>query len=118
MRPIVGANWGHYRCQAIFKKLIAWLRAKGVAGEKPLHALRKEFGSLIAPQFGIYAAKQALGHADIATTAGHYLEVKEKPMIGLGHLLPTPRDQKRQKTLRFPKRAKGLSVLLSVRGPG
>jgi integrase len=105
VRPIVGANWGHYRCQAIFKRLIGWLRSKGVAGEKPLHALRKEFGSLIAQQFGIYAAQQALGHADITTTAAHYLEAKEKPMIGLGHLLPTPRDQKRQKILRFPKRA-------------
>ena len=71
-----------------FKKLIAWLRAKGVDGEKPLHTLRKEFGSLIAQQFGIYAAKEILGHADIATTAGHYLEVKVKPMSGLGHLLP------------------------------
>ena len=69
---------------------LTWLRAKGVDGEKPLHALRKEFGSLIAQQFGIYAAKEALGHADIATTAGHYLEVKEKPMISLGHLLPAP----------------------------
>ena len=88
VRPIVGTHYSHYRCQAIFKKLIAWLRVKGVDGEKPLHALRKEFGSLIAQQFGIYAAKEAFGHADITTTAGHYLEAKVKPVVGLGHLLP------------------------------
>jgi integrase len=91
VRPIMGTHYSHYRCQATFKRLIAWLRAKGVDGEKPLHALRKEFGSLIAQRFGLYAAKEALGHADVATTAAHYLEVKEKPMIGLGHLLlPAP----------------------------
>jgi len=28
-----------------------------------------------------------LGHADIATTAMHYLETKDRPMVGLGHLL-------------------------------
>jgi integrase len=86
--PIVGKSWDHYRCQATFDKLIAWLRGRGVDGQKPLHTLRKEFGSLIAAKFGIYAAKEMLGHADITTTAAHYLEAKEKPMIGLGHLLP------------------------------
>jgi integrase len=75
-RPIVGRYFNHYRCLTVFEKLLAWLRAKGVGGFKPLHALGGEFGSLIAQRFGIYAAKEALGHADIATTAGHYLEVK------------------------------------------
>jgi integrase len=28
--PIVGKSWDHYRCQAIFDKLIAWLRDRGV----------------------------------------------------------------------------------------
>jgi integrase len=90
VRPIVGKYYSHYRCQAIFNKLIAWLRAKGVDGEKPLHVLRKEFGSLIAQRFGLFAAKEALGHADISTTASHYIEPKERPMIHLDHLLPVP----------------------------
>ena len=89
-RPIVGRHFSHYRCQTTFEKLLAWLRVKGVGGFKPLHMLRKEFGSLIAQQFGIYAAKEVLGHADITTTASHYLEAKVKPVSGLGHLLPAP----------------------------
>src|SRR5262249_13942831 len=82
--------YDHYRAGTQFEKLIGWLRSKGVNGKKPVHTLRKEFGSLIAQKFGIYAAKEVLGHADIATTASHYLEAKERPMIGLGHLLPIP----------------------------
>jgi integrase len=88
VKPTTNKHYDHYRAQATFDKLIGWLRSKGVGGEKPLHTLRKEFGSLIAAKFGIYAAKQMLGHADITTTAAHYLEAKEKPVIGLGHLLP------------------------------
>ena len=83
VRPTTGEPYAHYRCALTFDKLIAWLRGKGVGGEKPLHALRKEFGSLIAQKFGIYAAKEVLGHADITTTASHYLESKEKPVLAL-----------------------------------
>jgi integrase len=89
VKPDPAKPYDHYRSQKTFDALIAWLRSKGVRGEKPLHTLRKEFGSLIAAKFGIYSAKELLGHSDIATTAGHYLEAKERPMIGLGHLLPT-----------------------------
>ena len=108
VRPVMDKHYDHYRSQATFDKLIAWLRGHGVDGEKPLHALRKEFGSLIAARFGIYAAKEMLGHADITTTAAHYLEAKEKPMIGLGHLLPAPAQnvipfvKEKRKKLRRP----------------
>ena len=83
VRPTTGKPYAHYRCALTFDKLITWLRSKGVSGEKPLHALRKEFGSLIAQKFGVFAAQQMLGHSDIATTASHYLEVKEKPVLSL-----------------------------------
>ena len=108
VRPVTDKHYDHYRSQATFDKLIAWLRGHGVDAEKPLHALRKEFGSLIAARFGIYAAKEMLGHADITTTAAHYLEAKEKPMIGLGHLLPAPAQnvipfvKEKRKKLRRP----------------
>ena len=70
--------YDHYRAGTQFKKLIGWLRSKEVNGNKPVHILRKEFGSLIAQKFGIFAAKEMLGHADIATTSAHYLEAKTK----------------------------------------
>jgi site-specific recombinase XerD len=85
--PIMHKPYDHYRCATLCEKLIAWLRAKGVEGTKPLHTLRKEFGSLIAASYGIHAAKEMLGHADISTTAAHYLEAKGKPTIGFGNLL-------------------------------
>jgi integrase len=88
VRPAADKHYAHYRAGAVFNKLIAWLRSRGVVGPKPLHTLRKEYGSLIAARFGIYAAKEMLGHADIGTTAQHYLEPKEKPLVALGHLLP------------------------------
>ena len=35
-----------------FARLVAWLRGQGVEADKPLHELRKEFGSIIAAQAG------------------------------------------------------------------
>jgi hypothetical protein len=37
----------YYRCESHFDSLNAWLRSKGVNTQKPLHSLRKEYGSLI-----------------------------------------------------------------------
>jgi len=85
--PILGKAYEHYRCTSLFEKLIAWLRAHGVNGQKPLHTLRKEYGSQVTARFGIFAAQQMLGHADISTTSAHYLEVRDRPIVGLGHLL-------------------------------
>jgi integrase len=86
-RPL--ASYSHYRCEAIFSRLTSWLTAHGVPGDKPLHTLRKEFGSRICELHGIYAASRALRHADIAITSQHYLDKKAHVTIGLGHLLKT-----------------------------
>jgi integrase len=84
-RPLAG--YSHYRCEAILSRLTSWLTAHGVPGNKPLHTLRKEFGSRICELHGIYAASRALRHADIAITSQHYLDKKAHVTIGLGHLL-------------------------------
>ena len=47
----------------------------------------KEFGSQINKREGIYAASQALRHADISTTSQHYLDKKKRVVSGFGHLL-------------------------------
>ncbi|MGZ5567942.1 MAG: hypothetical protein ACXWKG_13070, partial [Limisphaerales bacterium] len=44
-REATGAQ--RYRCQETFQKVTTWLRLNGVTGDKPLHTLRKEFGSII-----------------------------------------------------------------------
>jgi integrase len=85
--PKFNVGWEHYRCTSIFEALIKWLKANGVPGAHPLHTLRKEFGSLIAQEHGIYAASKLLRHADIQTTANHYLDKKQRITAGLGELL-------------------------------
>lgn len=64
-------HWNRYRGNAHFKALIDWLRSKGVTDRNPIHVLRKEFGSLINKQFGIFAASAALRHSNIAITRDH-----------------------------------------------
>lgn len=67
-----------YRCMETFNELAAWLRGKGVDSKRPIHEMRKEVGSLIADEHGIYAASRFLRHADIRITAAHYLDKKKR----------------------------------------
>ena len=90
--PLSEASYTYYRAQRHFDTLIAWLRAKGVAAIKPLHELRKEFGSQLCAKYGIYAASRMLRHADIAITAQHYLDQKERVTFGMGNLLVMPKS--------------------------
>lgn len=84
----------HYRCNRHFDGLITWLRGKGVATNNPLHTLRKEFGSQIAAQSGIFAASLALRHADIQLTRDYYLDKKQPSVFAVSKLLaPKQADQ-------------------------
>jgi len=83
-------TYSHYRCQKHFDGLIKWLRNHGVEGNRPLHALRKEYGSQVCAQHGIYAASRALRHADIAMTSQHYLDKRESARAALGRFLSKP----------------------------
>jgi integrase len=85
--PDNGKPYEHYRCQREFVELIGWLRSKGVVSRTPLHTLRKEFGSQINARFGLVAAQRMLRHAQVAVTAAHYVEIKQRPVFGFGHLL-------------------------------
>ncbi len=96
--PYAGATYTHYRAQPHFEALTEWLRAKGITAIKPLHELRKEFGSLICAKYGIYAASKMLRHSRITTTEEHYLDQKERVTIGLGNLLAWP-----QNVMRMPR---------------
>jgi integrase len=79
-----------YRCQKNFRDLIAWLRANGVKSSKPLHALRKEFGSLLTEQHGIFVASRMLRHSTVAITESHYADKRNRASVGLGHMLNGP----------------------------
>jgi len=90
--PRLGVTYAHYRCQRSFEALAIWLRHHGVTGNKPLHTLRKEFGSQVCAKHGIYAASHALRHADIVITSQHYLDKKRRATFGMGHLLLRPKN--------------------------
>jgi hypothetical protein len=82
--------------------LLGWLRGKGVEGNKPIHTLRKLFGSVLAERHGIHAASSGLRHADIRTTTEFYADRTVKLTAGFGsvltgaHVLPfAAREQKR-----------------------
>jgi integrase len=100
VKPRLDANWEHYRCTSIFENLIVWLRAKGVTTKTPLHSLRKEFGSRVAAEHGIYAASRLLRHADITTTAQYYLDKKKRVTSGLGGLLTDGKRKAKTKRQR------------------
>jgi Phage integrase family len=85
--PDNGKPFEHYRCHSVFAELLAWLRSKGVVSRTPLHSLRKEFGSQINLRYGLFAASSMLRHADIAVTAAHYVENKQRSVLGFDHLL-------------------------------
>jgi integrase len=87
VKPRPGANWHHYRADCAFKRLNAWLHDKGVTAQKPLHTLRKEFGSMICEQFGIFAASEALRHADIRLTRAHYVDRRGRIHLEVGKML-------------------------------
>jgi integrase len=80
-------TYAYYRCNELFERLVAWLRSHGVRSKKPLHTLRKEFGSQLCNVHGIYAASRALRHSQIAITAAFYTDSRARATIGLGHLL-------------------------------
>ncbi len=81
------APYGVYRCQNHMRALIGWLRSKGVNSKTPLHTLRKQFGSEIHARYGLLAASEQLRHGGIAVTARHYVENKQRSILGFGHLL-------------------------------
>lgn len=64
------------RCDSVFSRVLTWLRAQNVEESKPIHTLRKEIGSIINHEHGIYAASCFLRHSNIQITAEYYLDNK------------------------------------------
>ena len=90
-------NARSYRCDAIFKTVLTWLRSKGVDSPKPLHTMRKEIGSIIASEHGIFEASRYLRHSDIRITSAIYADKKKivtpKTFAGLlGNPVDSPAD--------------------------
>jgi integrase len=89
----------YYRCEPIFSELTAWLRKHGVDQSKPLHTLRKEYGSLLTRTYGIHAASRALRHADLRTTSEHHSDSTARVSPGIGRLLAGGKRKDKTKAL-------------------
>ena len=77
----------HYRCQDTFERVVKWLRAHGVDEVKPLHTLRKEFGSIINAQSDIHTACGQLRQSNIRTTSAIYADNRRISTVPMGALL-------------------------------
>lgn len=80
-------TYHHYRCHRLFRRLNDWLRGLGIESRNPLHTLRKEFGSQICAQAGIFAASAALRHSSIQITRDTYVEQKKPTVFAIGKVL-------------------------------
>lgn len=78
-----------YRCESVFNGLAKWLRDHGVNTLRPIHTLRKEGGSNVCAESGIFAAQQFLRHSTIATTAAHYVDKRKRYTVNFTGLKNT-----------------------------
>jgi hypothetical protein len=96
-RPPKAVLRGDYcRCEPHFERLNAWLKNKGIIAQKPLHTLRKEYGSLVNQAHGIHAASKALRHADINVTNNYYTDSRVRVTPGLGKLFGVKKERQKR----------------------
>ena len=95
-------TWCRYRCESTFDFVTLWLRRRGVNNAKPLHTLRKESGSLVAQQYGLFPAQQHLRHRDISTTAHFYLDRKSRTAIDTVALLKADEGESSTNIVSMP----------------
>ncbi len=75
-RVIGGEVW------EIHERLCKWLRQRGVKDAKPVHYLRKCYGSLAVADHGVFVASKLLGHSSITLTASTYAgQVDKLPAV-------------------------------------
>ena len=90
--PKVNTDSHHYRAARAHEELIRWLHRKGLTSRNPLHALRKEFGSIVCQKAGVYVASRLLRHTNISMTAAIYTDDRGRVTSGLGVALSDQRS--------------------------
>ena len=98
--PKPEVTYRHYRAHQHFDTLIKWLREKGIKTRNPIHAMRKEYGTLICEQAGILAASHLLRHSDIRITEKYYIAEKRNVVSGLGPALSGLREDASEEVRR------------------
>lgn len=85
---------GYYRCDETFVRVTKWLRANGIHSDRPIHVLRKEFGSIVNAQSDIFTAMSQLRHSNIGTTAAFYADNRRSSAVRLSEIMKTPRKKR------------------------
>lgn len=86
-RPCQASGLGAPRCRHTWSELTTWLRKMGLNDAKPVHALRKSMGALMADKHGIHHAQRHLRHTSPTITSKYYSSNKSEKTPGIGHLL-------------------------------
>jgi len=76
-----------YRVEGTHQRLLVWLRSQGVSDARPIHTMRKEIGSIVATDHGLFSAQRYLRHSTPTITAAFYADIKKPITAGLGDLL-------------------------------
>jgi integrase len=84
---------GYYRCDETFVRVAKWLRANGIDSDRPIHVLRKEFGSIVNAQSDIFTAMSQLRHSNIGTTAAFYADNRRSSAVCLAKIMKTKRKR-------------------------
>lgn len=66
-----------------FVRFGAWMKGQGWTRRKKAHEFRKLYGHEVNVRFGLVAAQQLLGHADIATTRNYYTGDVPLPQLSI-----------------------------------
>ncbi len=66
---------------------VRWLRSRGFDMNKPIHTLRKEFGSIVCHTADLITASKQLRHRSLAVTAQVYVESRRKSAPAIGQML-------------------------------
>ena len=65
--------------KTVIRKLPELLKQAGFTSNKPVHSLRRLYGSRVATASGLFAAQHALGHQSPMTTSKHYARLLQLP---------------------------------------
>jgi integrase len=87
------------RLNCRFRKVSKWLTDKGIPETKSLHALRKEFGSLVATKHSIFTASTYLGHSSVVITQESYGSLVGNPTVDMEKLIHGDKEEEFDKAL-------------------
>lgn len=93
-----------------FRTVSSWLTQKGIPEVKSLHALRKEFGSLVSTKHGIFTASTYLGHSSVVITQESYGSLVGNPTVDIGKLIQGDKEEDLAKGLAIVANHYGLPV--------